>query len=322
MDRPAAATTTPMSTPLYCPFPSSVSPHADAVQRESMAWAQAFGIAVAPAAVAALERSRVGWLVARAVPTAAPIELRLAADWTTFFCLLDDHVERLPPMRVAGLLTRLSSDFAAAGHGAEPLGRALGDLRGRMEACADAAWLEHFARLVDALFVDFILEAIHRASDRCPDLATYRSMREVTVGLHPEFALSELCCGVVLTPEERAHPILVRLTAAAARSVGWANDLFTCVREMGAGEVHNLVVVLVTHHGMTPSQAAAHAAQLHDDEVREVERLAAELANAGLRGEVGRYVECVTSWIRGHMDWARQTGRYGTLAVEAFEIAA
>lgn len=312
-----------MSKPLHCPFPSSVSPHAEAVQRESVAWAQAFGIAGAPAAVAALERSRVGWLVARSVPSGALAELRLAADWTTFFCLLDDRVEGLRPMAAAELLTQLSRGFGVAQRGGvDPFADALGDLRSRMQARCDDAWLEHFTKLVDELFTAFILEAIHRASDRCPDLKTYRAMREVTVGLHPEFALAELCCGVVLTPEERAHPIVARLTAAAARSVGWANDLFTCVREIGAGEVHNLVVVLVTHHDLTPAQAAVRAAELHDEEVRQVEQLAAELGSAGLRDEVRRYVDCVTSWIRGHMDWATQTGRYGTLAFDAFAAAA
>ncbi len=54
---------------------------------------------------------------------------------------------------------------------------------------------------------------------------------------------------------------------------------------------------------------------VHDAEVREVEALHDELAGSGLRDEVMRYVGCVQSWIRGHMDWAAQTGRYGVLPV-------
>lgn len=302
-----------MSKPLHCPFPSSVSPHAETLQTGSVAWAQRHGIVPSSAGLHALERSCVGWLVARAVPTGERDALQLAADWTTFFCLLDDHVERLAPLAAAELLARLARGFAAGqvDGDAEPLAAALHDLHARMVTHCDAAWIERFARLVDELFTNFILEAIHRATDRCPDLDTYRAMREVTVGLRPEFALAEIACGVTLTPDEREDPKLRELVAAAALSVGWANDLFTCVREMGAGEVHNLVVVLVTHGNLTPDQAGQHAARMHDAEVCRVERLERELVDAGARDDVMRYVDCVKSWVRGHMDWAAQTGRYG-----------
>lgn len=302
-----------MTKPLHCPFPARVNLHAEQVQRGSLEWAQRFGLVSSSAAVARLERSCVGWLVARALPDARPDALRICADWTTWFCLLDDHVEELGSTAAGEELARLLAGFRdGASAQSDPFARALDDLRVCMTTASSPAWLGHFEALVGDLFANFILESHHREHGRVPDLATYRAMREVTVGSHPEFALAELACGVPLTESERAHPIIARLTAAAARSVGWANDLFTCVREIGAGEVHNLVVVLVTHCDMTPEQAAAEAARIHDAEVREVEALERELHDAGLREDVRRWVECVKSWIRGHLDWATQTGRYGT----------
>ncbi len=316
MELPRVATSPfEMSKPLHCPFPATVSPHAEALQRDSVAWARRMQIANSAAGISALDRSRVGWLVARAVPNGEPEALALATDWTTFFCLLDDHVEGLAPLAASDLLAGLFRGFCAGKpESNHPLAQALDDLRRRMGEQCDRAWIDHFEGLVDQLFTNFILEAIHRANGRCPDLDTYRAMREVTVGLRPEFALAEIACGAVLTPQERANPIVQQLTAAAARSVGWANDLFTCVREMGAGEVHNLVVVLVTHEDLTPSAAATRAAQMHDAEVRQVEQLDVELFAREQREQLRIYIDCVKSWIRGHMDWAAQTGRYGTIA--------
>ena len=48
------------------------------------------------AALDRLHRSRIAWLAARAYPRGEARLLQIAADWTTLFCLLDDHIERLP----------------------------------------------------------------------------------------------------------------------------------------------------------------------------------------------------------------------------------
>lgn len=301
-----------MSAPtLYCPFAQSVSPYAAEVQRASVVWAQRTGLAVSPRVAASLERQRVGWLVARALPGGALSPLQLAADWTTFFCLLDDHVEGLSALRVAADLARLIEGFRAPTGARDPLGRSLEDLRARMSSLASPGWVAHFDALLDALFTTFTWEAIHRSNGVGPDLDTYRRMREVSVGLHPEFALAELAFACELTPEERAHPTLRRMASSAALSVGWANDLFTCAREQRDGEVHNVVLVLMAREGATLSEATRRAASMHDAEVATFVALERELGRESLRPAVTRYVAALQSWMRGHLDWATETGRYG-----------
>ena len=304
----------PRAPSLYCPFAPAVSPWADALQRASVAWAERTGLADSARAVARLERMRIGWLVARAVPGGAREALQVAADWTTLFCLLDDRVEGLSALRAASDLARLfEGGPAAAGSERDPYATALADLRARLSALASPAWVAHFESLVSELFTTFTWEAIHRERGAGPDLETYRGMREVSVGLHPEFALAELACGLELTPEERSHPSLRAMASAAARSVGWANDLFTCARERDAGEVHNVVLVLMARDGLSLGAAARRAAELHDGEVATFLSLQRDLAREGRRAEVDRYVQALATWMRGHLDWAAETGRYEPL---------
>jgi hypothetical protein len=93
--------------------------------------------------------------------------------------------------------------------------------------------------------------------------------------------------------------------------VGWANDLFTYEKEIIQGEVHNLVLVLMNERRLTIAEAVAQTIALHDDEVRRFLQEVEQLPSFGLdHADVQRYVEMLRCWIRGHLDWAHETGRY------------
>lgn len=50
---------------------------------------------------------------------------------------------------------------------------------------------------------------------------------------------------------------------------------------------------------------------LHDAEVRAFEELARDLPSFGIHHQqVLRFVAILADWIRGHLDWAVETGRY------------
>lgn len=296
---------------LYCPFAPAVSPHAASVQRDAVAWALRMGVAT-PRTAKHLDGSRIGWLVARAFPTAARAPLGIAADWTTLFCLLDDRAESLDPLSLAAWLDALRAVLRdGAPPGDDPMARALSDLRARLAATGDARCLARFTARVEDIFVAFSWEAIHRRVGVSPSVDAYRVLREVTVGLHPLFELGAVTDGIQLPDDARAHPTLRRMAASASRAVGWANDLFTCEKEQREGEVHNLVLVLVAHERIPLDVAASRVAAMHDDEVRALDAMAASLPSFG-DGDpaVRRHVALLRSWVRGHLDWARETARY------------
>jgi hypothetical protein len=301
-------------TQLYCPFDFGVNPHASAVQAASVQWAARMGFLRSEAQQARLEAAKVAWLEAF-VFNAAPREaLQLAADWTTLFCLLDDFVEseQLGPIKLSVYFSRLLATFRAPNLTvSEPIARGLADVSRRLEALGGASKVSRFAQLLDELFGGYIWEEINRWKQLRPSYDTYRSMRVVTIGLRPQFALAEILENLELSEEARKHPDLMRLERTTCRAVGWANDLFTYEKELEQGEVHNLVLVLMHSESLPLCDALRQARAAHDDEVRAFLSLEARLTGFGDEAHaVRRYVAMLRRWIRGHLDWAVKTGRY------------
>jgi hypothetical protein len=264
--------------------------------------------------IRAAYKAKVGWLVARAFPTAMPRGLQLVADWTVLFCGLDDHIERLGTAdHVAAYLYHLLGVFRAeiAGSCEDPFVAGMLDLRQRLLALALPCHFMHFAERLAELFAGNVAEAKSRERGQIPSVASYLQLREVTIGLRVMFALAELLDGFHLPESVREHPGLQQLATRTSKIVGCANDLFTYEKEIIQGQIHNLVLVLM-QEGQLPIEAAVvEAVALHDSEVygflQEVEQLPSfGIADLGVQ----RYVEMLRCWIRGHLDWAHETGRY------------
>jgi hypothetical protein len=98
----------------------------------------------------------VGWLVGRAFPVADDLPaLQIASDWTTLFCLIDNHIENirgpaLSHVYLSGLL-KVFRDGAAPLI-ADPFAQAFRDLRERMIEVGVPTWIERFGEQLERLF--------------------------------------------------------------------------------------------------------------------------------------------------------------------------
>lgn len=302
---------------LYCPFISTVHPHAVVVQEQSVEWARAVGLAADPRRLTKLQEAKIAWLACRAFPTAQRSALQLAADWTTLFCLLDDRTEKIgDPVQLGRYLASLLSVFQGRvrPHPGDAIGQAFEDLGRRMRAEAPRQWTTTFTNRLDELFRAFCAEASNRALGIIPDLESYQKIRQITVGLYVEFEFAELTDGIVVPSRVRSHPAFENLVTMASNIVGWANDIYTYEKEILQGEIHNLVVVAMRAYGYTLDQAIDWAIDRHDEEVRNFE---AQLENLpsfdpDTDRELHAYAQMLVSWVRGHLDWAHETGRYVT----------
>lgn len=303
-----------------CPYLPAVHPAADDLHERTLQWARAMGLVRKPEHIQALDGSRVGHLVARVFPaTTDLVALQLAVDWTTLFCCLDDHLEQihgavLTAAYLRGLL-RVFRDGMPP-HLTDPYSNAFGDLRERMLARRIPNWIPRFVASVERLFDAFVDEAKYRNLEVAPAFANYRQIRQITIGLYSGFLLSELTDGIVLPPEVLAHEHVRALEKTASDIVGLANDILTAEKEHGRGEVNNTVVVLMVEDGLSFDDALARTIQLHDAELREFSRLAADLprfADEDTDQQLRRYVDFLATFISGHRDWARQTGRYAAV---------
>jgi hypothetical protein len=301
---------------LFCPFACGLSPHVDAVQRASLEWCTRLGLVAEGKALAHVAKSKIGWLVARAFFQAAQEPLQIASDWTHVFCLLDDRAEKVGcPVQLAGLLFALSETFELGIlHDAvedEPFAHALLDLRARMLAASSPAWVQGFSRHFKAICEGFLWESLNASMGLHPDLQSYLAVRKITVGLFPQFHLAALTDAIELPLEIYEHPAVRRLMVAASNCVGWSNDLCTYEKELAEGERHNLVLVLMREESLEVHEAARRVARMHDEEVMTFLRVERSLPSFG-RHDVAlrQFVAILRSWVRGHLDWAQETGRY------------
>jgi hypothetical protein len=299
---------------LYCPFTPNVHADASAVHEGSVLWARSLGMLPTEQHVRSVQKGKVGWLIARAFPTAMLKGLQLVSDWTMLFCVLDDYIEKLPTSaQVESYLQNLLGLFRAdiEGSFADPFALGMMDLRQRLLAMGPSCHFERFAARLGEMFAANVAEARNRERGQIPDYASYVELREVTIGLQVMFALAELLEGFNLSDCIREHPALQRLATRTSIIVGWANDLFTYEKEIIQGEMHNLVMVLMTERKLTISEAVAQAVALHDDEVKSFLQEVEQLPSFGIaNAAVQRYVTMLQCWIRGHLDWAHETGRY------------
>jgi 5-epi-alpha-selinene synthase len=299
---------------LFCPFEAGLNPHVDAVQEASLEWCLRFGIVSEGKALAHLAKSKVGWLVARAFFQGAREPLQIASDWTHLFCLLDDRAEKFTcTVELSGFLSALSESFES-GHSTlpgEPFADALLDLRARMLAASSPSWLAGFGERLKEICEGFLWESLNVSRGLQPTVENYVAVRKFTVGLFPQFHLAALTDAIDLPSEVYEHPTIRRLMVAASNCVGWTNDLCTYEKELEQGDRHNLVLVLMRQEGLAVHEAARRAARMHDEEVMTFLRVERALPSFGRHDvAVSRFVGILRSWVRGHLEWAQETGRY------------
>lgn len=299
---------TPAKRRLHCPFEGAIHADVEGIQLHAVTWAVEQGLVRDAREAARLSASKVGWLVARANPSGDREAVELAADWTTFFCLLDDRIERLPGRdTIAPYLERALAALSGGSTREDAFLVAAGDIGRRFRARASVPLWEAFERENAKLFAMFVVEAEARACGGAPDVASYLAMREVTVGVGVELILSELAAGLSLTKAEREA--MADMARMAKNLVGWENDLFTHLKERVAGDPNNLVLLLAAHQRLDLAAAAARVARMHDRDANALALRVAEVERGGSAG-ARRYAAILGAWVSGHLAWARETGRY------------
>jgi 5-epi-alpha-selinene synthase len=291
-------------------------PDAAEIDQRAVEWAWAVGL-VDESRETRLRGSRIGWLVSRAFPQAHLYALQLAADWTTLFCLLDDGTEKIDePLQLERYLDSMLDVFRGTVRPSfdDEMGYAFADLGRRMREETPVEWLDRFTERLVELFKGFETEAVGRKQQIIPRLEEYLKIREVTVGLYVEFEFGALTNGIVVPSSVQQHPTFKRLVRHACNIVGWANDIYTYKKEILQDEVHNLVVVAMNERGLSLDEAVDWAVDRHDTETRLFERLLGKMPSFGpeIDVQVAAYAGMLTSWVRGHLDWAHETGRYVT----------
>jgi len=315
--------------PIFCPFPSVVNPHREAVHEHTLAWARRFGLVKNEAAIARLRDTKLDSLVARAYSRASHDPLAIITDWLTWLFVLDDECDEAEigkrPERLAALQAQCLKVLSGPRSKNLPtlprsrpdrpdvaLIHALYDLRGRLEALMSRAWVDRFAVSIAEYFEAGVWEARNRELETWPDSATYTRMRPYAGGMYILLDLIDLTEGDTLPLVVRKHPYFQRLMLITSNVVLWCNDLFSCAKELAHQDMHNLALIL-RHQEDIPLQAAVdRVARLIEREVKRFIALEGRLPSFGptIDAVAQRFIAGLRDWMRGNLDWSYESGRY------------
>jgi len=314
---------------IFCPFPSAVNPHREAVHKHTLAWARRIALVKDETAIARLRDAKVSSLAARICPRAPRDPLAILTDWFTWVFLLDDECDEAEigkrPERLAALQAQCLEALSGLGlKNLRTLSRprpdrpdvalihALYDLRCRMEALMSRAWMDRFAVSIAEYFEASVWEARNRELEAWPDSATYIRMRPFAGAMYIVLDFIDLTEGDPLPLVVRKHPCYQRLMLITSNVVLWCNDLFSCAKERAHQDMHNLALILQHQEDIPLQGAVDRVARLIEREVERFIALEARLPSFGptMDGVAQRFVAALRAVMRGHLDWSRESGRY------------
>ncbi|WNI34306.1 terpene synthase family protein [Streptomyces sp. ITFR-6] len=315
---------------IYCPFPQRMNPHVAHVREHLDSWTRNTGLVHRDSARDRFEQADFGAFVGMVYPTADSENLDLVADWFVWLFLVDDqlddgHLGRSPD-RVRSVVEVMRSVVEG---GARPAAEglpaavvALVDLWERTVPAAAPRWRRRFTyHLMTYLTTATTWEAGNRAAGVVPAEATYIEKRRHTGAIHVCMDLIEIVAGIEAPESIHNDPRFITALEASCNVVCWANDVYSYEKEQVLGEIHNLVHLVRHHRGYGKQESLDHVCAEIATETERFLTAEAELLAAypQLDWMLEPYLDGMRSWMRGNLDWSRQTPRYNPADVSQYK---
>jgi hypothetical protein len=309
---------------IYCPFPSTINAHVDALQQHTLGWVQQFKLVSDESAWQHLKKSQFHRLAARAYPNAPLERLTIIADWNIWLFILDDQCDEWGfgkhPEQLAILHNRCLEILLGATPTTEDVAlvHAIYNIRTRIETLMSLSWLIRFSQSVAEYFEAIKWEAENRQKDIWPDIETYIRMRPYTGGLLTDIDLIELSESIVFPLAIRKHSCIGALIELTNNVVCWSNDIISLQKENKHHDRHNLVLVLKHHYAITLQTAIEQVNQMIENAVHRFIELEQSLSDSEIKNneDVQRLIGIMQAWMRGNLDWSSESERYMVMNTE------
>ncbi|MEU9178400.1 terpene synthase family protein [Streptomyces sp. NPDC048550] len=262
-------------------------------------------------------------LAGGALPKGDAADVALTAQWATFVCWVDDHIDRHGLGSMPGELEAFTAPLRHALDSGAELSSAtashavvLARLWERTATGMSASWKSRFiADYIDFLDASEEEVALRRTGVRLP-LAAYLELRRRTITLLPMLNVLERTGHAVLVEAPQVTTLLRDLRWAVADVAGWANDLASQADDAAVGQ-DNLVAVVTREYGYSTAAALARVAAMIEQRRVDFAATAGALRAApGLpqdrRTELRRYVKLVETFMAATLHWLACTGRFAT----------
>ena len=305
---------------LSYPFPSRISPHAEAADVHSMDWLAAHGLVSDQAGLDRFTGSHFGILAGRTYPEATAAGLNWVADWCVWLFAFDDRFcdESALGLHPGKLARQVVPIVRVLDYPTAPVPErdrfvvALADLRDRFAAFGSPQQWARFASATRAYLLGIIWEAAHREAGESPSVADYSPMRVHAGATWTTLGVLDAVCGHEVPDTQYFDPVVARVGTMAVNLIGWCNDLYSYGRESTSQEsmvVHNLVAVIASERRCSLQNALDRARRMHEEELAGfvgLLPLAYQRGGARLR----RYLDGLGMWLAGNEAWSLQTSRY------------
>lgn len=306
------------------PYPSRLNPFEALASEHTIAWARRLKLIEDESATSRFAGESYSRLVARLYPEASVPVLTLAADLNSWFHVYDDQFELAEVGSDPGLARRMADKFRAVLEGkpleatAGPILRGLADIRDRMLLHASDQWWQRFATDLQDCFETAQWEVDNRTKGQVPDPDSYVQHKLNIAYVPPSFDLVELAEQFEVPDDIRASTAYRTVVHEAGHVVVCTNDLIGLKRELAQGEFHNLVIVYWKALDCTLQEAVEMVNQKISERISVFEAAKVDLQRTfdelgtddNRRSGTMRCVMGLENWMRGYLDWAKETRRF------------
>lgn len=306
---------------LALPWPPAVNPHVDVVEREVVAWAQRWGLAVGDNARRRLESMTFGVCAAHTFARADVDDLVLCGTWLVWIFLLDDRHGQpgADSPRAWDLISERIGRALRGEHDEDPLSLATADICRRTfgHTRMTDGLARRFAGHVELLLDGFRREAEYDL-DNLPDADAYIANRRRNAGMYLFADLLELTESTVIPAELYATSAFQDLLDATTDIGAWQNDVISLDAEESRGELSNFVTVLRLTAKLSRDEAVAAVSARISARISEFASRERELSGvmdtlripADEQDRVADYVAQLRQWVNGCLVWSCDTKRY------------
>ena len=177
-------------------IPTPTAPFEMAATAHTRRWARAHQLVTGERAARRFDRIDTGRFAGLCFPARDAVDAGLLADWTSWFCVFDDHVDEhgidLAYEALPERLARLHGVLTGEATPASPIAVSLADLWQRTAPRMPPHWRQRFVAHFADYFQGTVWEARLRIENRIPSRAEYVPGRRSCVGMRPFTDLLEV----------------------------------------------------------------------------------------------------------------------------------
>jgi hypothetical protein len=305
----------------WCPIGEKIHPAWEEMDSASIAWMKSFHLndMLPEGAGERMSRIGVGELAGRtSVLATDSTALQFGSDSLMWLFVFDDAycdrgVYRDDPASMALLAAEITR-IAETGEtqSKQPCALALADLRRRADSIADCSTVNHWTSAVRGYLSYQVWEAAHRQRAIVPSVDDYITAR-IRSGSMEVCAIALGITGSYRVPPQEIDRTDIRaLTEMACCIVGLDNDIMSYAKEHAARDVDhiNLVDAIAHERHCSVDVAFEEAMQLRDSILDCYLATTSHVAQLAPSPQLRRYLDDLSSWIRGNLDWGLNSSRY------------